>query len=113
MNFWKKLLKDRIALASLGIILGVIFLGIFAPYITPHDPLAVNLSHKFAPWGSEYPLGSDYLGRCVLSRLLYGIRTTIFFALLAMFITVSIGVVLGILAGFFHKAEGVILRFVT
>lgn len=54
MNFWHKLLKDRIALVSLTVILGVIFLGIFAPYIAPHDPLAVNLSHKFAPWGSEY-----------------------------------------------------------
>lgn len=111
MNFWHKLLKDRIALVSLTVILGVIFLGIFAPYIAPHDPLAVNLSHKFAPWGSEYLLGSDYLGRCVFSRLLYGIRTTIYFALLAMFITVSIGVILGVLAGFFHKAEGIILRF--
>ena len=98
------------AIASLGVIVGMILLGIFAPWIAPHDPIATNLALKFAPWGGAFPLGSDHLGRCIASRLLFGIRTTLFLALFAMSMTLILGVILGILAGFFRKAEEPILR---
>lgn len=109
-GLYAKLLRDPLAIASLSVIFGVIFLGMFAPWIAPHDPIATNLAHKFAPLGGEYPLGSDHLGRCIFSRLLFGIRTTLFLALMAMGITLSLGLILGLMAGFFRKAEGVILR---
>jgi nickel transport system permease protein len=108
--FYTKLFKDPLACLSLSMIVGVMVLGIFAPWIAPHDPIATNLAQKFAPWGGEYPLGSDHLGRCILSRLIYGIRTTLFLALLAMMITISLGVFLGLIAGFFRKAEEPIMR---
>ncbi|MBN1839186.1 MAG: ABC transporter permease subunit [Campylobacterales bacterium] len=109
-GFYAKLLRDPLAIASLSVIVGMIFLGIFAPWIAPHDPIATNLAHKFAPWGGQFPLGSDHLGRCILSRVLFGIRTTLFLALMAMGITLSLGLILGLMAGFFRKAEEVILR---
>lgn len=107
---YAKLVRDPLAIASLGVIVGMILLGIFAPWIAPHDPIATNLALKFAPWGGAFPLGSDHLGRCIASRLLFGIRTTLFLALFAMSMTLIWGVILGILAGFFRKAEGPILR---
>ncbi|ACZ13048.1 nickel/cobalt ABC transporter permease [Sulfurospirillum deleyianum] len=107
---YAKLVRDPLAIASLGVIVGMILLGIFAPWIAPHDPIATNLALKFAPWGGEFPLGSDHLGRCIASRLLFGIRTTLFLALFAMSMTLILGVILGILAGFFRKAEEPILR---
>lgn len=107
---YAKLLRDPLAIASLGVIVGMILLGIFAPWIAPHDPVATNLALKFAPWGGQFPLGSDHLGRCIASRLLFGIRTTLFLALFAMSMTLILGVILGILAGFFRKAEEPILR---
>lgn len=107
---YAKLLRDPVAIASLGVIVGMILLGIFAPWIAPHDPVATNLALKFAPWGGQFPLGSDHLGRCIASRLLFGIRTTLFLALFAMSMTLILGVILGILAGFFRKAEEPILR---
>jgi len=107
---YAKLLRDPVAIASLGVIVGMILLGIFAPWIAPHDPVATNLALKFAPWGGAFPLGSDHLGRCIASRLLFGIRTTLFLALFAMSMTLILGVILGILAGFFRKAEEPILR---
>ena len=109
-RFWSKLIHDPLALISLGIIGGVMVLGIVAPWVAPHDPLSPNLAHKFAAWGAEYPLGSDHLGRCILSRLLYGIRTTLFLALMAMALTIGLGVILGLIAGFCRKAEEVIMR---
>jgi len=109
-HFWRKLMRDPLAISSLGIIFFVIILGIFAPWIAPNDPLTPHLSEKFASWSQVYPLGSDHLGRCIASRLLFGIRTTLFLALVAMAITISLGTLLGLIAGFFRKAEESMMR---
>lgn len=108
--FWRKLMHDPLAISSLGIIFFVIILGIFAPWIAPNDPLTPHLSEKFASWNNTYPLGSDHLGRCIASRVLFGIRTTLFLALVAMAITISLGTLLGLIAGFFRKAEESMMR---
>jgi len=106
----KKLLKDKLAIISISIILLVIVLGILAPIISPNDPLEPNLANKFASYSLQYPLGTDHLGRCVLSRLLYGIYPTIFLAFFTMFITILFGIVFGFIAGYFEKVENIILR---
>lgn len=85
-------------------------MGLFAPYFAPHDPLLPNLNEKFAPWSTNYPLGSDHLGRCIASRLIFAIRTTFFLAIFAMFITILLGLVCGLLASFFKRLETPILR---
>lgn len=108
--FWHKLKKDPLALSALVIIFGVILLGILAPYIAPNDPLEPHLNEKFSAWSATYPLGSDHLGRCLLSRLLYGIRTTLFLALLAMTLTITLGTIFGLAAGFCRKVEESIMR---
>jgi len=100
MNFWQRLKSDRLAVLCIGIILGVLLLGIFAPLIAPHDPLQPNLKVKFASNSLEYPLGTDQLGRCVLSRVLYGIQNTVVLALITMGVTLFIGAIFGIIAGF-------------
>jgi nickel transport system permease protein len=109
-NFWNKLLKDPIALISLSIIVIVMLLGIFAPFVVPNNPYDVNLSNKLLSYSVKYPLGTDHLGRCIASRLIYGIRTTLFFAIFAMTITVFLGLVFGLLASFFKSCETIILR---
>lgn len=109
-NFWNKLLKDPIALISLSIILIVMILGIFAPFVAPNNPYDVNLSNKLLSYSLKYPFGTDHLGRCIASRLIYGIRTTLFFALIAMVITVFLGLIFGLLASFFKSCETIILR---
>jgi len=109
-SFWSKMGKDPLAIASLGVIVMMIVLGAFAPWIAPHDPLLPNLSAKFSPWNFEYPFGTDHLGRCILSRLLYGIRTTLFLAFFTMALTISVGTLLGLIAGFFKSVEESMMR---
>lgn len=109
-SFWSKMGKDPLAIASLGVIVMMIVLGVFAPWIVPHDPLLPNLSVKFSPWNVEYPFGTDHLGRCVFSRLLYGIRTTLFLAFFTMVLTISVGTFLGLIAGFFKAVEEIMMR---
>ena len=67
----KKLMKDKIAIISILIITIVCIAGIFAPQLAPHDPNMQDISNKFASFSLQYPLGTDNLGRCVLSRLIY------------------------------------------
>lgn len=102
MSWWKNLGSDRLAMSCLVLVVVVFALGILAPVVAPHDPNENNVAHKFAKISASYPLGSDHLGRCILSRLIYGIRTTVFFSLMAMAGTILIGTVVGMLAGFFR-----------
>ncbi|HWR39862.1 MAG TPA: nickel/cobalt ABC transporter permease [Patescibacteria group bacterium] len=102
MLVWKRLTTDKMALICLVIIAGVLLLGALAPVIAPHNPVEPNLKIKFAAMSWEYPLGTDQLGRCVFSRLLYGVHTTVVLALVTMGATLVIGTLLGLIAGFFR-----------
>ncbi|KLU18049.1 peptide ABC transporter permease, partial [Proteus mirabilis] len=93
------------------VIMIVVIAGIFAPWLAPHDPTLTSIRLKFKPMSFDYPLGTDNLGRCIFSRLLFGVRTTVFYALLAMSVTLIIGWLMGMLAGFFHgKTDTLIMR---
>jgi len=100
-----KLLKDKLALIALSIIFIVVIMGIFPNFFAVHDPLEQDIMNKYAQMSWAYPLGTDNLGRCVYSRLVYGIQTTLFLSFLIMLCTVTIGTITGVLAGFF---EGVV-----
>ncbi|WP_211750333.1 nickel/cobalt ABC transporter permease [Paenibacillus sp. Marseille-Q4541] len=91
--------KDRLAMVCMGFLFIVMIAGVFAPLIAPHSPIEMNIKEKFSGISMTYPLGTDQLGRCILSRLLYGIRTTVFTSLLAMAVTIFIGTLLGVIAG--------------
>lgn len=97
----KKLLKDKIALICLLIITIICIMGIFAPFFALHDPYLQDIMDKYAPMSLNHPFGTDNLGRDVYSRLVYGIRTTIFLSLLTMICTITIGTLIGLIAGLF------------
>ena len=96
----KRLLKNKVAFACLAFILLLVLAGLFAPWLAPHDPYANNIFGKFKAPSWEYPLGTDNLGRCVFSRMLYGIRPTLFLSLITMVGTLGLGLIMGVLAGY-------------
>lgn len=98
-NVWKRLSGDYLAMASAFIIGATLLAGLFAPWLALHDPNEVDVLQKYASFSREYPLGADQLGRCIYSRLLYGIQTTVFLSLGTMAATISVGVFFGLLAG--------------
>lgn len=110
---FKRLLADRLALAGLVIILLVVTAGIMAPYLAPNDPEKVVLSQKLASPSVEYPLGTDHLGRCILSRLIYGTRVSLSTAAIAlatiMLISIPLGTVSGYLGG---RLDNLVMRVV-
>ena len=95
-----KLLKRPQAIIGLCLIAIVIVIAIAAPAFSPHDPELVNLSQKYAQPDAEYPLGTDQLGRCTLSRLLYGARYSIGISLPVLLILSVIGLIVGTFSAF-------------
>ncbi|HWO95898.1 MAG TPA: nickel/cobalt ABC transporter permease [Bacillus sp. (in: firmicutes)] len=111
MRILKNLSQDKLAAISLIVIVATIIIGIFAPFFASHDPNEVNMSLRYASPSWEHLLGNDHLGRCILSRLIYGIRPSVLWVLVALFICILIGAVLGFLAGYFRgKVDAFIMR---
>src|SRR5271165_6666583 len=109
--FWRRLRQDRVALVSLGFIIFLVFVAIFAPLIV--DVLGLpgpstqnpNLTDSFgSPLGpsSAHPFGVDPLGQDVMSRVIYGTRVSLEVAILGTAIATLIGVTIGTLAGFYR-----------
>ncbi|WP_125611868.1 dipeptide/oligopeptide/nickel ABC transporter permease/ATP-binding protein [Specibacter cremeus] len=86
---------------SLGVFAVVVLVAVFAPLLAPHDPNFVDLSLFKAPPSAAHPLGGDSTGRDILSRLLFGARTTLIGAAIAIAVAVGIGVPSGLAAGYF------------
>ncbi len=98
-------------MACLCFLVFVALAGLLAPLVAPHDPVDINVRNKFAPYSWEHWLGTDHLGRDILSRLIFGVRASLGFSLLTMGVTVSIGMVLGMLAGFLRgRVESALMR---
>ena len=111
MSVLKRLFSDKIAVFCMVVIAAFVIVAIGAPVLAPHDPAEIDVTNKFAAMSAAYPLGTDQLGRCMLSRMMYGARTTIFVSLYTMAITIFIGSVLGIISGFFRGwVDEVIMR---
>lgn len=111
MGVLNKLMRDRSAMICIIFLTLVVLAGIFAPWLAPHSPIDVNVKEKLAGISTTYPLGTDQLGRCIFSRLLYGIRTTVFIAFITMIVTIVIGTLIGGIAGLFRgKIDEIIMR---
>ena len=102
-----------------GILLVVTGLAIAAPWIAPHDPLEQDLLHMLAPpmWAADgsaaFPLGTDGLGRCVLSRAIFGARVALTVAVAAAFGSMLLGSTLALIAGYFGGAVDRLVSYVV
>lgn len=91
----KKIIKNKQAVIGMIIILIVVTTALFAPFIAPNGPNKIDTAVKFASAGEKYPLGTDQLGRCVLSRLMYGARYSLGIAIPTLGILAVISMILG------------------
>jgi peptide/nickel transport system permease protein len=101
------------------LVLFLLIPAIFAPLVAPHDPLKGSLSKRLKPpaWADggsiEYPLGTDKMGRDLLSRMIYGARISLLVSFMAVFVGGSVGTTLGVMSGYFGgKLDTLIMRLV-
>jgi len=98
---WDRLKCDPITIGCAVIILVILLAAIFAPFVATHDPYKTNMLSRLAPVGTEgFILGTDELGRDMLSRLIYGGRVSLFTAIGPVLSALILGGTLGIVAGF-------------
>lgn len=95
------LLGDRTAVIGLVLVGSLTVAAVLAPVLSPHDPNAVDVARKFLPPSAEFPLGTDHLGRDVLSRLLFGARVSIGSTMVAAIAISLVGVAMGLVTGWF------------
>lgn len=109
---FKNMIKsNKLAAISLIIILIFCIYAIFAPYLAPHDPISQDYENVRAVPSSEHLLGTDELGRDVFSRIIYGARISLVIGLVPTSISMVIGTILGLMAGFLgKKVDFVIMR---
>ena len=110
---WRRLRRNRLAVAGLVILALLVLVAAFGPWLTPYDFLSQNLDARNLPPSLAHPFGTDDLGRDVLSRVIYGARTAFLVAVLVTAVALLIGVVLGAIAGFYGGAFDKVLMWVT
>ena len=104
-------------LVSTPIILGaticlvlVIASALFAPWLSPHNPMEMAPALRLKPPSADFPLGTDAFGRDLLSRTLYGGRISLLIGIGAAIISIVIGLAIGLVSGFFRWADAIIMR---
>ncbi|RMF83147.1 MAG: ABC transporter permease [Nitrospinota bacterium] len=112
-QIWHRLRKSPSALLGLVMLLTLITTALLAPWLAPHDPYRVHTRQSLQPPRWNHPFGTDWLGRDVLSRVIYGARVSLQVGLLVEAFAVVIGVSLGTLAGFYGGKVDTLLMRIT
>jgi dipeptide transport system permease protein len=105
-EFWHGFAANRGALIALGVLALLALAALLAPWLAPHDPLEQFRRHMLTPplWAeggmAAYPLGTDELGRCILSRLMHGARISLAIGVMSVLMALVPGVALGLVAAF-------------
>ncbi len=113
MTLWSNIRRNRIASTG-GIIVIIIFsIALLAPFLSPYDPTLIDVTNILAPPNSTHLLGTDELGRDVLSRTLIGARISLLVGFVAVGIAILIGIAVGAISGYYGgRVDDILMRFV-
>ena len=100
---WPRLLKDTRAIIGLVVIVAMVLIAIAAPLIARHDPLAIDLRDRLQAPSMVHWMGTDFQGRDVWARLVYGARISLAVGLISQSVALFLGVTLGLLAGYYGR----------
>jgi peptide/nickel transport system permease protein len=111
-RFWRAFSRNRGAVFGLVVLVAWIVVAVFAPQLAPRDPYEIGMAGRVGPsW--EYPLGTDRLGRDILSRIMYGARISLMLGVVAVSIGLFLGTIIGVIAGYLGgRLETVLMRFI-
>ena len=109
----KRFLKNKSVIIGGVLIFFLVFFALFADVIAPHDPYVMNPANSLQAPSSEHPLGTDQLGRDLLSRLIFGARVSLQVGVVAVGVAMVLGVILGLIAGYYGGwVDIIIMRIV-
>lgn len=99
-----------ISAISLVVLLAIIAMAIFAPWVANHDPIALSPANRLKPASADFWLGTDAYGRDLFSRIVYGARVSLMVGIGVTVLSILIGLPLGLLAGYFRRLDAVLMR---
>jgi len=109
---WRRLMRNKLAMGGLVIIGLLLLVAVFADFLAPYDPTRLFPGTSYAPPSAAHWLGTDDVGRDVLSRLIHGARVSLAVGIFAQLIILTIGVTIGGIAGFFgSRVDNYLMRF--
>ncbi|HMK83067.1 MAG TPA: ABC transporter permease [Candidatus Bathyarchaeia archaeon] len=115
-EFWRRFRKNRAAVLGLSIVIAFSSIAILAPVISPYNPFDIHIqdfTQVYLPPDNLHPMGTDQLGRDVLSRIIWGARVSLMVGLAAAAISAAVGMTLGAVAGYYSgRIDNAIMRFV-
>ena len=113
MLFWKRFKRNRLAAAGGIVVLMLFIIALFANVLSPYDPSDIDRKHILEPPSQSHPLGTDDLGRDVLSRMIFGSRISLSVGFVAVGIATIIGMIVGAISGYYGRwADSIIMRFI-
>ena len=108
----KVFVKNKLVVVGALIVLVVLVLALLAPWVTRYDPLEIDVKGRFTPPGGEHWFGTDYFGRDIWSRILYGTRASLYVSITTVILSVLMGTITGLISGYFGGAvDNIIMRF--
>ena len=107
---WRHLRRNRLAMVGLAVLVLFLLCAIFAPFITPYDPIKTDFGNALQNPSSENLLGTDWLGRDSFSRILYGSRISLAIGLISVTIGMLIGVPIGALSGYYGGRFDILIQ---
>jgi peptide/nickel transport system permease protein len=110
---WNTFRRNKSAVVGLGLITLVVLVAVFAPLIAPHDPIAQDVPNGLAEPSSSYLLGTDYYGRDVFSRIIYGTRIALIVGVFSVLLGGVLGTAMGLVAGYFGGRIGTLIMRVV
>lgn len=111
-DVWRKLKKNKWAMVSLYIIIFLVLIAIFAPWIIPYDYAAQDYDSILLEPSKDHLFGTDNFGRDIFSRILYGSRYTVFIGFGCITISAIVGIALGLIAAYYPRLDGLIMRII-
>ncbi|PSC03848.1 peptide ABC transporter permease [Alsobacter soli] len=110
--FFRRLFRRKLVLLAAVILLALVLAALLAPWVTPFDPGAMKLVRRLKPPSELNWLGTDEYGRDVLSRIIFGARASLGIGAAVVVISMTIGTVVGLFAGFFRRLDAPVMRVV-
>lgn len=105
--------RNSLAMWGASVVIGLVVVAVFAPWLTSHSPLAQDLSNRLLPPSAEHLFGTDGFGRDIFARVLYGTRITLLVIGIVSMIVLPVGLLIGVVAGYFGGALDAFLMRVT
>ncbi len=109
---WRIFKKNKLGMVCLFIVAVLILVAVFAPLIAPYDPYAIELTNRLAKPSATHVLGTDELGRDILSRIIYGCRISLSVGVISQAIALFIGFFAGVVAGYFGGKVDMVISFI-